>query len=144
MAQTTFTVDPAVAQEGQLASSADHEVDTRVAEVAIAVGLVVSQGTADNEGDLAIAAGAIGVSKLDSSREDPDTFAIGELVPLIVKGDVWVNTASAATAGGPVYATDATGVVRGDVTGATVVPGAQFLTSTAGAGLVKIRLGANV
>ena len=145
MAQTTITANPAVGQEGQLATSAPFSLSSRVSAGAVPVGFLVVQGATSAEctvpgvtGDVT-GGSALGIAKLDASRSTA-AYADNEQVTIVTAGEVWVNATTAATAGGVVYVVHATGAIRGTAdASATALPNATFLTS--GTGLQKVKLG---
>lgn len=148
MAQTTITTDPGDGQAGQLATSADYQITSKRAEGAVAVGLVVVQGTTEDEckvpgvtGDVSDG-GVLGVSRLVPTRESAD-YADNEYVEIVQEGEVYVlvNTTD-SVAGDPVYVVHADGTIRGTAdASATVLPNAVFKTSTVAGNVGVVKLG---
>ncbi len=75
--------------------------------------------------------------------ETPNKFGQYESARIMRKGVIWVAVAAAVNAGEDVTVTLATGVLGTAAVGAGVVaiPNARWDSSTAGAGLAKLRLG---
>ncbi|TGD96468.1 structural cement protein Gp24 [Methylobacterium nonmethylotrophicum] len=142
--QTSYPDRPAAAYEGMLADQNPATILSRTVETpeGIGFGRAAFQGARD-EG--IAAAGAIfrGIVLADrNARPSPsgaDLFARGETAPVLVRGAVWVVTASAASAGSPAYVTPA-GAVTASASGTTPVPNALFDTSAPAGGLVRLRL----
>lgn len=136
MPQTSVFANPAVGQEGQLASSAGFKIGSRDANGAVPVGFCV---VVESDTECRVPAvtaevsdgTVLGISMLEPTRETAN-YADGESVSIVTAGDVWVNTATAATAGGAVYVVHATGAIRGTAdASATVLPNAWLIFSLA-------------
>lgn len=127
----------------------------------IGIGLVIVQGTNDNEGTLpsggSTSATALGISTKNTSSEvnagNPvlvSVFSPGDVISVMEEGAVWVFTEDAVVANAPVFFRIATatladeqiGRVRSDVDGGDAVQlfGSKFLTSGAAGELVKVSL----
>jgi hypothetical protein len=143
---------------GQLAEDVSDLRSSRVAEVAIAPGLACTPGTAAHQLKLPTSAAEVakclGVSVLMPLRsESGPTFAIGDAVLYLEKGEIWVAVEEAVADGSDVYVRFAT---NGALTqkgafldndsnpggGATAakLPGCRFTSTTTGAGFAKVRL----
>jgi hypothetical protein len=142
--QTSYPARPAAAYEGMAADQDPATVISRTVETTdgIAFGRAAFQGTRD---DGIAASGAIfrGIVLADrNARPSPsgaDLFAKGETAPVMVRGTVWVVTASAASVGAAAYVT-AAGAVTATASNNTPIPGALFDTSAPAGGLVRLRL----
>ncbi|SFV11430.1 hypothetical protein SAMN02799631_05270 [Methylobacterium sp. 174MFSha1.1] len=142
--QTSYPAQPAAAYEGMAADQDPATVISRTVETqdGIAFGRAAFQGTRD---DGIAASGAVfrGIVLADrNARPNPsgaDLFARGETVPVMVRGTVWVVTATAASAGSPAYVT-AAGAVTAAASGNTAITSALFDSSAAAGGLVRLRL----
>lgn len=149
--QTTYTENMRVAVAGMIANMEPVTLISRNVETAAGIGFgkVVQQGTRD-EGCIVDLTGfdadkylGITVRERSVRPETPDLFAQYESARIMRKGVIWVTVAAAVTAGTDVTVTTATGVLGSTAVGAGVVaiPGARWESSTAGAGLAKVRLG---
>lgn len=142
--QTSYPARPVAAYEGMAADQDPATVISRTVETTdgIAFGRAAFQGTRD---DGIAASGAIfrGIVLADrNARPAPsggDLFARGETAPVMVRGTVWVVTASAASVGTAAYVTSA-GAITATATNNTLIPGALFDTSASAGGLVRLRL----
>ncbi|AWB20543.1 hypothetical protein DA075_06035 [Methylobacterium currus] len=142
--QTSYPARPAAAYEGMAADQDPATVISRTVETAdgIAFGRAAFQGTRD---DGIAASGAVfrGIVLADrNARPNPsgaDLFAKGETAPVMVRGTVWVVTASAASVGAAAYVT-AAGAVTATASGNTPIASALFDTSAPAGGLVRLRL----
>lgn len=158
--QTSFASAPARGIAGDYASAEDPRVTiSRLAEVAIAQGLVVTQGTAPpaesygHPGQCKIptseaeVTAALGVALRNLAKEGAD-YAAEDAVSIARKGVVWVYCEDAVDYGDPVYVRvtagvgETAGMVRsdGDSGDAFVLPGAEFRETITGAGLVPVAL----
>jgi hypothetical protein len=142
--QTLYPARPAAAYEGMAADQDPATVISRTVETTdgIAFGRAAFQGARD---DGIAASGAIfrGIVLADRNARPnaggSDLFAKGETAPVMVRGTVWVVTASAASVGTPAYVTPA-GAITATASGNTLIAGAVFDTSGAAGGLVRLRL----
>ncbi|GJD63335.1 structural cement protein Gp24 [Methylobacterium frigidaeris] len=142
--QTSYPGRPAAAYEGMAADQTPAIILSRNVETpeGIGFGRAAFQGARD---DGIAAAGAMfrGIVLADrNARPSPgggDLFAKSETAPVMVRGAVWVVTASAASAGSPAYVTPA-GAVTAAASGNAPIPGALFDTSAPIGGLVRLRL----
>lgn len=155
--QTSYSenIRPAVA--GQIANMEDAVLISRTVADAAGVGFgkvvqeAAADGTKDGQctGDLNTAAmdafKFLGVTVYERSvrPETPTKDGQYESARIMRKGVAWVEVASAVVAGTDVTVTLATGVLGSAAVGAGVVaiPNARWDSSTAGAGLAKLRLG---
>lgn len=142
--QSSYPARPAAAYEGMAADQDPATVISRTVETTdgIAFGRAAFQGTRD---DGIAAAGSVfrGIVLADRNARPnasgADLFVKGETAPVMVRGTVWVVSATAANAGGPAYVT-AAGAVTATASGNTLIPGALFDTSGSAGGLVRLRL----
>lgn len=109
----------------------------RVENAAVAFGLAVGRGAADNSVRTG-GAGFEGITICDKTRS-ADSFAVGEQAAVLRKGSVWVTASTAVTPADPVTFTAATGVIGAGL--ATTITGAKFGTTAAAGGLVRVYLG---
>ncbi len=161
--QTAVLANNVAAIEGMVAnSSSNNEIQAAIAATAIPFGRFVnittpSDGSSTQKVSLVDATGditgvsALGVAIADTAREAAaGGYAIAEVVPVLVKGEIWVRaedavTAPAAawvrfTAGATVYTI---GRFRTDVDTdkAVALPGARFMTSCGAGELTLLRFG---
>ncbi len=124
------------------------QVDTRVSEDSddIPFGRAVGQGTADKGCVLSAATATVfaGVSVRDVAKDaaDEDEFKRYENVPVLVKGDIWVEADGIVAAGNNVTYETTTGkfgTVAADGTHILVV-GARWMTSAASGAAALLRL----
>lgn len=142
--QTSYPARPAAAYEGMAADQTPATILSRTVETqeGIGFGRAAFQGARDES---IAAAGAVfrGIVLADrNARPSPggtDLFAKGETAPVMVRGAVWVVTASAASAGAAAYVTPA-GAITAAASGNAPIPNALFDTSAPAGGLVRLRL----
>lgn len=154
MAQTTITTNPAVGQAGSLASTLDGcEIITKVAAEAIVPGCFVVL-TADDETtcELPDATGeAAGPRGLGVALHDPNrttaNYAVGDMVQILTRGEIWVSTEDAVTAGNTAFvrfadAATTLGTFRSDADTADAddVIGATYTKGNGAAGLAVVKL----
>lgn len=149
--QTTYSETIAAAKAGMIANTEPVTLISRTVETVAGVGFgkVVQQGAGDNgcKSDLtAMTADTyLGVTVRERSvrPETPDQFAQYESARIMRKGVIWVMTDGAVAAGSDVTVTLATGGLgtAAVAAGIIAIPGARWDSSTAGAGLAKLRLG---
>lgn len=149
-AQTSYSLRMSAGYPGLLSGNGPKTIDTYLVETAagIAPGVVVSQGTAD---DQCVIGGTnplgIVLRNLDTENTSSDTilYALTEAVSVLVVGECEVYVATTGTKGDPIFSTDATGVISAGVasTGETQL-GGELLTTLAAAGYAKIRITASV
>lgn len=140
--QTTYLATHARWIEGMVLNMEPNVIVSRVAEDAegISFGKVAVQGTLDNQVvDSEATVKFCGIAVLDTSRptgkyEQYDTVAV------MKKGVIVVQASVAVAVGDPVYYVPATGVLTNSASGNTQIVGAQWDTSTSGAGLAALRL----
>lgn len=149
MAQTTIQVDPTKGQAGSLASALDYVVVSRVAESVVVPGRFVVQGTADNQCTqtltigLALGGLGIGVALLDPTRESAN-YAIGDVVSVLVTGEIWAVTGETVAAGTQAsvdYTTLDGALLESPNAGGDDLTNVVFVESVTGAGIAKVRLG---
>lgn len=141
--QTTYNATHARWVEGMVLNSEPAVIVSRVAEdvEGIGFGKVCVQGTLDNQVvDSEATAKFCGIAVLDPTQP-ADTFAQYATVPVMKKGVIVVTASVAVAVGDPVYYVPATGVLTNVASGNTLIAGAQWDTSTSGAGLAALRLG---
>lgn len=111
----------------------------KIETAAVAFGLAVGRGTADQSAKLA-GAGFEGITVADKTRT-ADSYAIAEVAAVIRKGAVWVTAGAAVTPADTVYFAAATGIVSNISAGGTAIAGAKFETTAANGALVRVYLG---
>lgn len=140
--QTTYNATHARWIEGLVLNMEPNVIVSRLAEDAegIGFGKVAVKGTADNQVvDSEATVPFVGIAVLDTTRptgkyEQYDTVAV------MKKGVIVVQASEAVAVGDPVYYTPASGVLSKTPTSNTLIAGAQWDTSTSGAGLAALRL----
>jgi hypothetical protein len=140
--QTTYLATHARWVEGMVLNMEDATIVTRIAEdvEGIGFGKVGVQGTADNQVvDSEATVKFTGIAVLDITRQT-GKYEQYENVALMKKGVIVVQASVAVAVGDPVYYVPATGVLTNVSTSNTLIAGAQWDTSTAGAGLAAVRL----
>ena len=140
--QTNYPITHAAAVEGMVANSEPCVVVSRIAEdvEGIGFGKVCVLGDKDNTVTDSEASKAFeGIAVLDPVQP-ADIFAQFVTVPVMKKGVIWVQASVAVTKGQPVYFVPATGVLTNVSTSNTLIANATWDSSTAGAGLAKLRL----
>lgn len=141
--QTTYSATHARWVEGMNLNMEPSVVVTRLAEdvEGIGFGKVCVQGTADNQVvDSEATAKFAGIAVLDTTRPS-GKYDQYDNVAVMKKGVIVVQASVAVAVGDAVYYIPATGVLTNVSTGNTLIPNAQWDTSTAGAGLAALRLG---
>ncbi|HEV7258944.1 MAG TPA: DUF2190 family protein [Bosea sp. (in: a-proteobacteria)] len=140
--QTTYAATHARWVEGMVLNMEPNVVVSRVAEDAegIGFGKVGVQGTADNQVvDSEATVKFVGIAVLDVNRPT-GKYEQYDTVALMKKGVIVVQASEAVAVGDPVYYTPATGVLSKTSSSNTQIVGAQWDTSTSGAGLAALRL----
>lgn len=140
--QTTYSATHARWLEGMVLNMEPNVIVSRVAEDAegIGFGKVAVQGTADNQVvDSEATVKFVGIAVLDTTRPT-GKYEQYETVAVMKKGVIVVQASEAVAVGDPVYYTPATGVLSKTSTSNTLIAGAQWDTSTSGAGLAALRL----
>lgn len=141
--QTTYNATHARWVEGMVPNSEPCVIVSRIAEDAegIGFGKVCVQGTLDNQVvDSEATVKFAGIAVLDPTK-DGDKYAQYDTVAVMKKGVIVVMASEAVAVGDPVYYTPASGVLSKTSTSNTLIAGAQWDTSTSGAGLAVLRLG---
>lgn len=128
MPQNTFSTDPGPGQAGQLASSADHQLNSAfLAEAAgVPAGLMVARNSSDPAKaslpavatDVTDPGVALGFAYLDPSLNSPTTYIDGVPMSYLEKGEIYavVDAQSAAVVeGDPVYVRFDTAVSAGTI-----------------------------
>ena len=141
--QTTYAATHARWVEGMIPNMEPNDIVTRIAEdvEGIGFGKVCVQGTLDNQVvDSEATVKFSGIAVLDTTRPT-GKYEQYDNVAVIKKGVIVVQASEAVAVGDPVYYTPATGVLSKTATSNTLIAGAQWDTSTSGAGLAVLRLG---
>lgn len=149
--QATYGERIPQAVAGQVANMTTFDADTRIVETpaGIGFGVAVSQGTADKQVLLGGASAAVfvGISMRDVTLDDPtntDEYQEGENAAILTRGDIWVTTGGAVSAGDEVVFDGTTGVLSSAAPGAGVSPfaiaGARWMTSAGNGELAIVRL----
>lgn len=140
--QTTYGTTHARWIEGMVLNMEPSTIITRIAEdiEGIGFGKVAVQGTADQQVvDSEATAKFVGLAVLDITRPT-GKYEQYDNVALMKKGVIVVLASEAVAVGDPVYYTPATGVLGKTVGSNTLIAGATWDTSTAGASLAALRL----
>lgn len=140
--QTTYPAVHARWIEGMQLNMEPANIVSRLCEdvEGIGFGKVAVQGTADNQVvDSEVTVKFVGIAVLDVNKatgkyEQYDTAAI------MKRGVIVVQASEAVAMGDPVYYTPGTGVLSKTSSGNTLIAGAEWASSTAGAGLAALRL----
>ncbi len=142
--QTTYTQYPARAVAGMVDDSELFNIITGVLSVAtIGFGKVVVQGASEKLVKPSAASALFrGITTLDLTKDfgTADTFAIGDNVPIMTKGVIWVTASVAVAIGDSAYYVPATGVITNVSTSNTAIPNAFFDSATSGSGLARLRI----
>lgn len=150
--QTTYSTTMRPGLPGMVQNMIPYDADTRICETAagIGFGLAVSQGAADDGAVLGGASAAVfvGVSMRDITLEGAqgDSYALGQNMGVMTKGDIWVTVSGAVTAGGDVTFNGTTGALGSAAVGAGqfAIAGARWMTGAADGGLAVLRLPASM
>jgi hypothetical protein len=141
--QTTYTTVMRPGLAGLKADMTPETIVTGIAETAIGFGVAVFQGTGDRQ--VRVANGTallVGISMWDQGvghltpPTTPDSFVIGDDVPVMKKGRIWVLATAAAVAGAPAYVIPASGLFTGVSTANTLV--GSWVTSASGGALAVL------
>lgn len=141
--QSTYAAQHARWVEGMVLNMEPSVIVTRVCEdvEGLGFGKVGVQGTLDNQVvDAEITVKFVGIAVLDTTRPTAK-YEQYENAALMKKGVIVVQASVAVAVGDPVYYVPATGVLTNSASGNTLIAGATWDTSTAGAGLAALRLG---
>lgn len=145
--QTAYASRISPSYEGMIANSEPHDIISKLVETAAGIGFgkVVVQGAADDQVRVAEVGRAFrGISEASHAADinpNADLYPQYAIIPVIVKGVVWVVASVAVAVGQPAYFVPATGVLTNVATANTLIPNAIWESSTTGAGLAKLRLG---
>lgn len=140
--QSTYNATHARWYEGMVLNQEPADIVTRVAEdvEGIGFGKVAVQGTADNQVvDSEATVKFVGIAVADPGQP-ADIYAQYANVAVMKRGVIVVQASEAVAVGDPVYYTPASGVLSKTSTSNTLIAGAQWDTSTSGAGLAALRL----
>ncbi len=146
MSQTTgYDFTMARGQVGQLADSRDNSVLSFAAEGAIAFGIPVMRGTADNQVVISDASSFVGVSLFEHNHENAyqttggAEYLDGEAVSVLSQGSVLVVVDEVVTAGETAYVTVSGTFSNSDGAGANLLVG-EYETSGAIGDLVVLTI----
>ena len=146
-AQTSYSRLQDERIHGSLADLNNNEIQSGAAEVAIAVGVAVSKGTAAGQVKLAANADFLGIAIRDTSREGVINtgslaYKIGENVSVLRSGKISLTCPSGCAVGDLANYVDATGVIDAGAAGAgeTDIGGATWETTTVAGGVGILRL----
>ncbi len=156
MAQTAITLNPAVAQAGTFASTEEgtFSIRSRRAAETITPGKFVVQAADAEECEQPDSTGEVtdghvlGIALIDS-QSSTLPYAVDDTVRIAHGGEIWVDAEDAVAAGDPVFVRFADAGVTGlgsarsdaDTADAVACPNAIWASTTAAAGLAKVRLG---
>lgn len=160
--QTTYSVNKVAGYPGLVVDAVDTVRASKAAAAAVNFGTFVCRRTAPADAveqcanpaaTADVTARPRGIALKDETRRNstggfPGGYAVDDQVVYLRKGRVWVNVEAAVTQDGAVFVRFAAGTFtqlgafRGDADTATAValPGATYLTSTAGAGLAVVEI----
>jgi len=121
--QTSYSINTANAVAGLVADIGFNEIDSFIAEVEVAFGIIVSRGTNSGQCDPGIGAGAglvLGVSVRDLAREGAlnsgdVSYAAEDVAAVMRSGQINVVIPSGGSAGDVLNFVDATGVIDAGV-----------------------------
>lgn len=149
--QTSYELNQANAVPGLIGDIGFNEIDSFLAEGAVAFGYVVSRGTADNQAVPGGDGTGIGVAVRDLAREGAATtgavsYADGDTMAVMrfgSGGKIFAELAAGGNAGDALHYVDATGVIDVGAAGAgqTDIVGATLEKDTVAGGVGLIRLG---
>ncbi|UXA66018.1 DUF2190 family protein [Xanthomonas prunicola] len=145
MLQTTWAEKPLPGTAGRRANSEEWNTITRVAQVAgIGFGHPVQRGTADDQANKFTTGKFLGITEQDVTVVDgpvdaAQEYPLGANLPICDMGTIWAKASGACTAGGLVY-WDAAAKGYSNTASGTLIPGAEFDSTAAANGVVKIRL----
>ena len=141
--QSTDAAQHARWVEGRVLNMEPNVIVSRECEdvEGLGFGKVGVQGTLDHQVvDAEITVKFVGIAVLDTTRPT-GKYEQYETAALMKKGVIVVQASVAVAVGDPVYYVPATGVLTNVVGANTLIAGATWDTSTAGAGLAALRLG---
>lgn len=143
--QTTYNAQHARWVEGMVLNMEPNVIVSRLCEDSegIGFGKVAVQGTADNQVvDSEATVPFVGIAVLDTTQPT-GKYEQYATAAIMKKGVVVVSASVAVDVGDPVYYVPATGVLTNtdNSSANTQIVGAQWDTSTSGAGLAALRLG---
>ncbi|TPN26619.1 DUF2190 family protein [Mesorhizobium sp. B2-3-3] len=141
--QTTYNAQHARWIEGMVLDMEPSVIVSRLCEdvEGIGFGKVAVQGTADNQVvDSEATVKFCGIAVLDATQPT-GKYEQYATAAIMKKGVIVVQASVAVAVGDLVYYVPATGVLTNVSTSNTLIAGAQWDTSTSGAGLAALRLG---
>lgn len=159
--QTSYEYAPAAAVAGQLASTGfDVSTTSGIAETAIGAGAFVASGTANGQVKIPAASGDVtgkirGVARYQVAKEPVGpiggpflpNFKIGDAVPVLRRGPIWVPVAEADVADDAVpyviFSGDNAGSIRGTANADAVQPSngaVRVLKGASAGGLALVEL----
>jgi len=141
-----YNIDPAIAQEGQVADTSPAVILSRTVEADIAFGRAVQKGTKEHCVVAAAAGPVVGItvrSQATGARAaTPDVYPANDTAGILTQGPIWVKVDSTVAEGDDVTVTVATGLfgTKAVAAGVIAVPNAVFDTGAAANGLARIRI----
>jgi hypothetical protein len=141
--QSAYSAQHARWIEGMVLNMEPNVIVSRECEdvEGIGFGKVGVQGTLDHQVvDSEATVKFVGIAVLDATQPT-GKYEQYATAALMKKGVIVVQASVAVAVGDPVYYVPATGVLTNVSTSNTLIAGAQWDTSTAGAGLAALRLG---
>lgn len=151
--QTVYNVDPGPGVVGAIASSGAKKVRARVGSGAVRPGqyVIFSGKTCVHPSAAATPQNRGGVVVRDPYKQNNGVYAAGEMVDVLVDGDIWVATENAVTADAPAFvrhvatAPEEKGAFRSDAdtSDATHIPGLYYRTAGTGTATSPIKLEVN-
>lgn len=127
---------------GMAATMHGWDADTKQATETIGFGLAVSKGTGDTDivkgGSLYVGVSMRNVTLDPATHTNPDQYVSGDNVPVMTRGDIWVEVEDAVVAQTAVTYNTTTGQLGSS--GGTAISGAVWKTSADAGGLAIARL----
>jgi len=150
--QTTYSIYTGARVHGSLSDLRDNEVESYLAEGAVAFGVAVSRGTADNQVEVGGDGTGIGVAIRDLGREGVlrtgalTGYADTEAVSVLRRGAINLTIPSGGSAGDPLLYDDTTGVIDAGSasTGETQIVGAELLETVSAGAVGACRLSGQI
>ena len=142
-----YAIDTPAGYPGMIATTEPHWITSNIVGSAsgdIAPGKAVIYDTVDGTVKLPTATGKFaGIAVVDRTLpfSQGNVFKPYDQINTMKTGCVWVAVSAAVAQGDPVYYVNATGAIANVSTSATLIENAEFMDTTAGAGIARIRLG---
>jgi len=142
----SYTRDTPAGYPGMIATTEPSWITSMIVAAGsgdIAPGKAVVYDTVDDTVKLPTAAGKFaGIAVVDRTlpHSQGNVFKPLDQINVMKGGSIWVAVTAAVAQGDPVYYVSATGVITNSATSATLIENAEFATTTAGAGIARIRL----